>query len=163
MSDDIRLDGKELALAKLAALGRLDEVKAGLMAAGIYLQKRLATYPPTKRLTRESVYGQTFQTDRQRRGYFAKLRDGEIQVPYHRGESPGSQRLKASWTQRTTNGGMTVILGNDTTYGPLLMEGRTQSLFMQRLGWKTTDEIVDAERDEVLRIIGDVIDDSLED
>nr|ASV43911.1 hypothetical protein [Hot spring virus BHS1] len=163
MSAEIKLEGQEKLLARLESLGRLDMVKAGIQAAAVYLKGKLSQYPPSRRLTRAEVYGQTFQTDRQRRGFFAKLRSGEIEVPYRRGESPKSQRFKAGWTIAAQNSGMTVVIGNDTEYGPLLMEKEMQSLYAKRVGWRTIDAVVDDERPEVLRIVKDSIDSALED
>lgn len=163
MPADIKLEGKDYVLAKLALLGRLDPVKAGIRAAGIYLKGKLAQYPQVNRLTRAEVYGETFKTARQRRAFFAKLKSGAIEVPYHRGESPGSQRFKARWAVTGENNGMTAVVGNNATYGPLLMDTELQSVYARRVGWRTTDAVIEEERAEVLRIISEAIDGAMED
>lgn len=162
MSAEIKLEGQEKLLALLAVLGRLDPVKAGIRAAGLYVKGKLAQYPQAKRLTRAEVYGETFRTAKQRRAFFAKLKSGEIEVPYHRGESPSSQRFKARWALAAENGGVTAVVGNNATYGRLLMDPQLQSVYANRVGWRTTDAVVDEERAEVLRIISDAIDGALE-
>lgn len=162
MANNIQLIGKEELLAKLESLGNLDAAKAGLMAAGLYLKGRLSVYPQQQRLTRESVYGSAFKTPRQRRAFFAKLRSGEIQVPYHRGTSPNSERFKAAWTAQAENDGMSVVIGNDTSYGPMLMGDDTQSIYMRRVGWRKVGEIVDEERDVVVGMVSDALDTAVE-
>src|SRR5690348_5011101 len=66
--------------------------QAALAEAATLVKSKAASYPP-----QPSGRKQPFTSDRQRRGFFAKLRAGEIEVPYRRGSSPGSQKLGAQW------------------------------------------------------------------
>ncbi len=159
MSETIR--GMEELLARLAEVRDLRRVKGALLAAGEHLKGAVSVYPPVKRLTLKEVYGQSFKTERQRRGFFAKLRSGEIEVPYHRGESPGSQRLKAGWAVAAENDGLTVVVGNDATYGPLAQDREQQSLYLRRVGWVTIQDTLAAEGDHVLGLLSDAVEDSL--
>lgn len=158
MSDAIHVTGKEEILKEIEALGRLDEAKAGLAAAALYLKGKLQMYPEAKRLTRASVYGTPFKTTKQRKAFFAMLRDGTIEVPYRRGMSPKSERFKAAWTQTARDNGLTQVLGNDTSYGPELMDRERQSFFMRQIGWRTTDAIMDEERETVIGYVSDSLD-----
>jgi hypothetical protein len=74
----------------------------------------LREYAPWKKITRESVYGSTFKTDRQRRAFFAKLRSGEISVPFRRTGAQGKawriesvDNSKASFSNRSKGVGFT--------------------------------------------------------
>jgi hypothetical protein len=162
MPDSIALKGYDALLKKLEALGRMDYAKAGVQAAGLYLKGALSEQPEQKRLTRKDVYGSSFKTDKQRRFFFWALKSGAIQVPYQRGSSPKSERFNSRWTVESENDGMSAALGNNTLYGPLLMQKENQSLYAKRVGWQTTEAVVDAEREKVVEIIGGSIQDGLE-
>ena len=150
-------------LGKLDSLQKMKAAKAGIKAAALYLKGIVAKYPKSQRLTRESVYGRPFQTDRQRRFFFAALRDGRIEVPYQRGESPGSQRFKESWTIATENQGLTAIIGNNTTYGKYLKDAELQSKYAKAVGWTTVSDDVAQATERVLEIVKYAVDRDLAD
>ena len=147
----LHIEGLDQAIARVKSIGDLKKVKGVLLATGLILKGYLARYPPQRRITRASVYGKPFKTDKQRRYFFYALRTGKIRVPYQRGSDPNSERFKASWAITTRNRGMTVVVGNDTTYGPYVMDPDRQSLFMKAMGWPTTEEVVEQEGDTLSR------------
>ena len=59
-------------------------VGRGLDAWALMLVDALSNYPKARKKKMVDVYGRTFKTDKQRRGFFAKLKDGQITVPYKR-------------------------------------------------------------------------------
>jgi hypothetical protein len=63
------------------------------------LREALADPPAQEHLTRREVYGEPFKSDKQRRWFFAALRDGEIQVPYQR-----TGELASSWQSDVQTG-----------------------------------------------------------
>lgn len=77
MSADLEYEGiKELVAALVASLDQpLRAVSTGIAAEA---QDRIAPYPSPSRKR------QAFKTEKQRRGFFAKLRSGKITVPYRR-------------------------------------------------------------------------------
>ena len=99
-------------------------------------------YPPQLHYTREQVYGQPFVSDRQRRYFFAALRDGRIQVPYRRGNT-----LARSWnaevreTARTIEGKV-YSNGNIAPYNIWVQDTEQQSKFMAYKGWKVVGFMV---------------------
>src|SRR3990172_8294245 len=76
---------------KLKRFINLQAYRHGMTAAAEHVKGQIQTYPRVRRGP------QPFKTDKQRRGFFAKLKAGVIDVPYRRGISPGSQRLDTKW------------------------------------------------------------------
>lgn len=153
MTAAIELRGLEPVIADLERLRKLQFVNAVLMAGAVYLQRKVATYPPKKRPTRASVYGRTFKTVRQRKFFFAALADGKIDVPYRRGISPGSQTLGKRWTVASQSP-FVVVLGNNATYARLVQSLQDQSLYMRAVGWVPVETIIEREEANVLRYMG---------
>ena len=80
----IRIDGIAELVKRIETAEQLKNFKAKMHAAALHIKGVIATYPP------QSSRPQPFVSARQRRGFFAKLRAGQIDVPYRRGISPGS-------------------------------------------------------------------------
>lgn len=118
-------------------LSRLQQIEGAatqaLAEAAAHVKRIAATYPPQPRGRK-----QPFVSDRQRRFFFAALRDGRIDVPYRRGVSPGSQKLGAQWTVRLGRTSASVV--NPVRYGPLV-QGSRQTAFHQTTGWKNEQQI----------------------
>lgn len=148
----IEIRGVEELLAKLVRLEKLQGIVAVMRAAALYVKGKLAKYPPQKQIRRDSVYDTSFQTIKQQRFFFASLADGTLDVPYHRGESASSEALGRSWTITDEDGGLTQIIGNDTSYGPFVMgDEDEQSLFMAAIGWQRANDIADQYEDYVVQ------------
>ena len=156
MTSNIQIEGLDKAIRKCNAIGSLDIVKAGLKAAGVHVKGKLAQYPPRKYLP------QPFKTDKQRRFFFAALRDGRIEVPYRRGQSPGSEDLGQKWTVKDRKGGLQVVVGNNVSYGPYVQDPASQSGYMKAVGWKDTDQVAQEETAKVNEILAKEIDRALE-
>jgi hypothetical protein len=84
-------------------------------------------------VTRKSVYGETFKSDKQRRYFFAALRDGRIQVPYHRRGKAGG--IQSTWNMEGR--GAKVTITNRDPVSVWLYDNKRQSLFMgwMGIGW----------------------------
>jgi len=155
MTSNIQIEGLDQAIRKCEKIGSLDVVKAGLKAGGVHVKGKLAQYPPRKYLP------QPFKTDRSRRFFFAALKDGRIQVPYRRGQSPGSEDLGQKWTVKERKGGLQVVVGNNVSYGPYVQDPAQQSGYMAAMGWKNTDDIAKSEAAEVNRLVAEAINKAL--
>lgn len=143
----IKIEGLADLLRKIKRIEQMERVKAALKAAAVHVKGKIATYPgPGHR-------PQPFKSDKQRRGFFAKLKKGEIEVPYRRGSSPGSQRLGTRWTVESRNDGWTQVIGNNASYGPLVQGPQTQTSYHATTGWKTTAQVADAEAATVTQYV----------
>ncbi|MYB35885.1 MAG: hypothetical protein F4Y26_00515 [Gammaproteobacteria bacterium] len=111
---DIQIEGLEELEDKLAPEDFERALGKGLDAWALLLQERLAVYP------RASKEKQPFKTDKQRRGFFAKLNAGQIRVPYRR-----SGILKNSWTPKSPTPASRVV-ATAIPYAPYVM-GELQS------------------------------------
>lgn len=149
---EIRIEGMDELLKQLDALGRPETFDAALDAAALYLKGKADDYPPAANAHRP----QPFKSDKQRRGFFAKLHAGEIEVPYRRGQSPGSEAHGRRWTISRPRAGMRVI-GNNSSYGPLLQSLAAQARYHKASGWQTVEEIVTREREKVVDLVRDAL------
>lgn len=123
-------------------------ISNALMAGGLRFKGILATYPShTPRAMP--------MTPAQRRGFFARLRSGAIQVPYRRGQSPGSQALGRRWAV-SRNGNMSVTVGNNATYAALV-QGGSQTGYHRVTGWKTAQQAWDDNAQTIVRDIREAV------
>jgi len=157
MSDaSIKIEGLDRAIRKCEKIGNLDVVKAGLKAAGVHVKGKIAKYPP------RTYVPQPFKTFKQRAWFFAALKSGEIEVPYRRGQSPGSEDLGQKWTVKERKGGLQVVVGNNVSYGPYVQGPGEQASFMKARSWKTTDQVAQEETAEVNRIVAAAVNKALD-
>lgn len=147
MSDaNIRITGIDATIKRLERVG--GSFGNSLLKGAIYLRGVLATYPPAKRITRKSVYGSSFKTDRQRRWFFASLNDGSLTLPYRR-----SRNLGHRWTAKLQND-RNAIVGNNAPYARWVMdEDKPQSKFMAAVGWKTAQAQARREKEKVIKLV----------
>ena len=151
-----RIEGLPELQKIMQKVGSLQPVQTGLKSAALYVKGQIAKYPPVSRRP------QPFVSDLQRRGFFAKLKSGEIDVPYKRGISSKSERLGQSWTIQASNGGLAQTVGSDTSYGPLVQDIGRQTRYHRETGWKTIQEVKERATLEVSLIVKDVVDAALE-
>ena len=101
-----------------------------------YLKNVVQTEQPTPNMvSRKAAYGQTFQSDKQRRWFFAALADGSLQVPYKR-----TQGMRNAW-RVIGKGGLNPMLVNETEAAYWTM-GEVQARQPAMVGWKKLDDIV---------------------
>ena len=114
-------------------------------AGALTIESKFKRYPPANRLSREQVYGTTFQSDKQRRFFFWALRNGVIQVPYFRGQNPRSENLQQSWNVVMLDN-LTAQIGTAVSYAPLVMDAERQTMYAKAVGWRSVQSILpDAE------------------
>jgi hypothetical protein len=153
----LHIEGLDALLAKIDRLAQLRWVGGALLDGGAHLKTALQVYPDTNRLTRASVYGKTFVSDKQRRFFFYAKSHGLIEVPYRRGSSPGSQNLKQQWTVAAYDNGLTVEIGNAVPYGPLVQGHARQTRYAKAVGWQTDQQVLDREAPAVVQYVKDAI------
>ena len=93
-------------------------------------------YPPYKRVTRKRAYGKTFQSDRQRRWFFANLNDGSLKIPYTR-----TNKLRDNW--EIIGSKYNPVIRNRLSYAKHVVGDGTQSKMSKLIGWRTLSQIVD--------------------
>lgn len=155
------IQGLDKLVRKIETLAEMKAVAGALLAAGAHISGQMKIYPPANRPTRKSVYGKSFVSDRQRRYFFWAKRKGLIQVPYRRGQSPGSRNLKQQWTVAANESGLRVEIANSTPYGPLVQGQGRQTLYAKAIGWQTDAQVLERERPRVVQYLKSAIDDVL--
>jgi len=134
---------------KLAKLKDLRPVVPYIEAAAVHVKGMISKYPPLANAHRP----QPFKTEKSKRYFFWALKQGIIEVPYRRGQSPGSEDHGQSWTIKGMKQGLQQAIGSDTSYGPLLQDPQQQTAYHKETGWKDTDTVAKAEADDVLKEI----------
>ena len=91
-------------------------------------------------------------TPKQRGWFFWALKHGKIEVPYRRGQSPGSEKLGASWTKRVRRGsqGIVATIGTKASYARLVMDDKRQAT-IHRGRWQTVQKVMKDKQREVKR------------
>ena len=112
----------------------------------IHLRSKIAPYPPVSRRPQAGQW-----TDASRRAFWAKLKAGEIEIPYRRGLSPNSESLGKRW--QIKGSGAKKTLENNASYASLV-QGRKQIPYHKGTGWKTIEAVIDSERRANAVILG---------
>lgn len=132
---------------KLTEMLRADGLRRGLRAGALYLRGKVGRYPPVSR----RAVGQ-FLTELQIRYLWAASKAGDIEIPYRRGLSPGSERMGLRWDMDSRNSGLTQVIGNSSSYINYV-QGDEQSVYHRETGWQKIEDIVEDEADNVMSII----------
>ena len=147
MSDNIKIT---VDLGKVPIVIRKVQRNKIISRAGkailLNLRSKVAVYPPVSRRPQAGQW-----SDAERRAFFAKLRAGEIEVPYRRGLSPGSESLGKRW--QIKGSGKNQSLSNNASYSSLV-QGRKQIPYHKGTGWKTIEAVIDSERRANAVILG---------
>ncbi len=98
-------------------------------------QHGLRHYVPEKRVTRTQAYGRPFETDKQRRWFFANLRNGSLKIPYQR-----TEKLRQGWKLQGSEYQKNIT--NKVPYAPYVMGIAGQSRMSRKIGWKSWLEVV---------------------
>lgn len=99
------------------------------------VRTQIAVYPAPP-----SGYRMVWKSEKQRRWFFAALREGRIQVPYRRTGTLGRR-----WTTNITGSGSAEIrgeIGNATEYGPWVQAAESQAAIHQGR-WRTDVQVAE--------------------
>lgn len=134
----MKLRGMEEIDAFLKALPH-GSMKAAIAAMAEYMLGNdahgLRHYPPYKYVSRKSAYGVSFFTDRQRRWFFANLKDG-LQIPYNR-----TNTLKQGWQASVDPYRKTLF--NTVSYAKYVMGNETQARQPGKVGWRKMAKVIE--------------------
>lgn len=130
---DIQIEGLDRLLTKLDRISSLRVLAPPMAQSLSRLNSFMDDYPPERKRS------QPFKSDKQRRFFFAALRDGRIVVPYHR-----TGLLGRTWQMRVQITAQQVIgvLSNDTPYGPFVQAPPPTQAAYHQGNWRTTDDAV---------------------
>lgn len=138
----VRIEGAENLIKKLTTLQQMTAVKRSIATAANMLRDRVNKAPTHNPRPNHRLRGNSAQAQRMRAGFFAKLNAGEIDVPYRRGQSPGSENLsKGGWNVRTENMGFRAIIGTAVSYAQLVQDSANQTSYHRQTGWITTKQV----------------------
>ena len=139
-SFQVQISGVDEIKAKMAKLPPA-LIPACEMAVANYLLLQLTKneIPAWKKVTRASVYGSTFQSDKQRRWFFWALSHGVIDVPYIRNGKHGG--VSSQWFIRQNAQG--VLLSNDDPAAIYVYGDNTQNKLLGVIGWKRISTITE--------------------
>lgn len=126
---EIRIEGATELIGKLTTVQQFNKVKAAVSQEGVMLAGKLKHYP-RKTYTPNPLIK---SNPKVRRAFFAKMKAGEISVPYRR-----SGDLRKHWTRWTGDGGMSTTISNYIGYAPLV-QGDNQTYGHRRSGWLTIE------------------------
>lgn len=127
---EIHVEGAEQLIAKLTTINQFNKVKAAISQEGVMLAGKMKHYP-RKAYTPNPLIK---SNPKVRRAFFAKMKAGEISVPYRR-----SGDLRKHWTRWVSDGGMSTTISNYISYAPLV-QGEKQTYGHAASGWLTVEE-----------------------
>lgn len=136
----------------LDRLRQLRNTKLGLAVAALHLKGKMASYPSHTPRPQAQYW-----SDKQRRGFFYHLKQGNIDVPYKRGMSRKSKKLGQSWTNEARNNGLTQVIGTAVSYAPLVQSAAKQTQYHKVTGWKTEKQVIADEAANVNKIVNQYI------
>lgn len=148
MQVDVKIKGRDLReLRKLLSPSDFRRVmRTGCVAAAQIAADAMKEYPPSP--IGRPQFPDGFPTLAMQRGFFARLNSGEIEVPYRRGQSPGSQRLNTKWKVRPLRG-LAAEAINFTSYGVWVHGDEEQARYHKDTGHKTESSVVEDEIDDM--------------
>lgn len=136
MSARVRIDGLERAVRGLSPQQAARAIRGIQLGAAEEVRNAIAVYPE-----KSPDYPIRWASMRQKRWFWANVREGRIEIPYRRQYSPGSQRLGPSWT--VASEGSEVFVGTKVTYAPYVQDADHQQPFHADTGWRTDRQAVD--------------------
>lgn len=144
---EISVEGLEEKIRALQKLAKLDSVKAAIRAGALHIKGKINIYPPS------TIANNPAQKRWYERGYGSRW-----MTKYGVHGRQTSETLGRKWTIKETNGGMGAVIGNNVSYASWVHDPQMQTGFHAAHGWKTTEQVADAERDTVTREIVSAID-----
>ena len=144
----VEVQGVPAVKAALEKAANAETMHKVTQEAGEYLRGQMRKYPPYQYVSRSRAYGKTFQSDRQRRWFFAALRSGELTLPYQR-----TNKLKAGW-QLTRFGANDLYLTNEVEYARFVQQS-PQARMMTYIGWRSQERVIAEEREQIQRVVNE--------
>lgn len=144
MAFSVTVEGADELVAKLNTLAKFNHVRSVIAQQGVLLQRYLRKYP-------SKVYSPNpliKTNDKVRRAFFAKMKSGEISVPYKR-----TRKLANSWAVSSSMDGFTSTVTNNMSYADLVQGWDSQVTRHRWSGWVTEKGALDVKRPEIIKNI----------
>lgn len=93
---------------------------------------------PYKYVSRKAAYGVTFFTAKQRRWFFAAVRDGRINP----GQNNRTGETSAAWQAEPRNNGYRYTMTNNTPGGYYTRDNRGQARQLAKVGWRKIRDVL---------------------
>ena len=139
------IKGMNKLIKKLDTIEKMRGAKRGLKAGALHVKGKIDEYPPsTSANTPGNPTGRWYE-----RGWGSRYKrlDGVVTG------RKTSETLGRKWTTAERAGGFQQIIGNNASYAPFVHDAEEQAKFHGDRGWKTDEQVLDEEGDEVLEFI----------
>jgi ribosomal protein S7 len=138
MPNSIEVQGLESLASRIKSLPEEGkrQVFEDVSVYGLEVLRQQESQTPKNYVTRAAAYGKPFFTDKQRRYFFAALRDGSIQVPYSR-----RNRIGNGWSVEIA--GDFVIFKNSLSWATYVIGFAGQSRHERMVGWRNIQDYVE--------------------
>ena len=131
---------------KLDTLAKLKGAKRGLRSGGVHVEGKISKYPPST--TANSPGNPTGRWYERSYGpRWLRKRKGGV------GGRKTSERLDAKWSTVSRNSGLTQVIGNNASYAQFVHDSEKQAKIHGDRGWKTDEQVLAEEGDQVLEFI----------
>lgn len=154
MTFTITVEGVEELVSKLDTLAKFNRVRSVISQQGVLVQRYVRKYPP--KLYSPNPLIKT--NDKVRRAFFAKMKSGEISVPYKR-----TRKLANSWTVSSSMGGFTATVENNMSYADLVQGWDNQVTRHKWSGWITEKGALQANRTKIVQNITNALNQEVKD
>lgn len=141
----IKIEGLGRLRGKLRKLDDLEGIKYAMVAGAKHVKAKVAEYPPESEANRPSETGRWYE-----RGYGTRWPGGGKKT---------SEMLGRKWSPpQVRDGGLTVVIGNNVSYGVYVQDDDHQARFHKKNKWKTIQDVAAEEADRVNEYIKDAVD-----
>ena len=138
------IKGMNKLLRKLDTLGKLKGAKRGLKAGAKHIEGTIKEYAPKSAANAPKSHGRWYE-----RGWGTRYKrlDGIVTG------KKTSETLGRKWTTAERKGGLQQIIGTNVSYAKFVHDAEEQARFHKARGWKTDEQVLKSEGDEVLKFV----------
>jgi hypothetical protein len=138
------IKGMDELVRKLDTVAKLTGAKRGLKAGAEHVEGTIKEYAPKSAANAPKAHGRWYE-----RGWGSRYKrlDGAVTG------RKTSETLKAQWSVKSRDSGLTQIVGNSASYNIYVHSAKEQAGIHKRRGWKTDEQVLKSEGDDVLKFI----------
>ena len=138
------IKGMNKLIRKLDTIAKLKGAKRGLKAGANHIKGVIKEYPRSTTANVEPFHGRWYE-----RGWGSKYKrlDGTVTG------KKTSETLGRKWATKSKAKGLQQIVGSNVSYARFVHSAKEQAKIHGRRGWKTDEQVLKSEGDEVLQFI----------